>query len=671
MALAIKDGYLTNLRPSDIKEGLDRIQKGIQENGVWQDSQVTVDVRDFGLSGSLAADERPGFASLQQTIHDGLTGAVYLTEGMSRLSRDRERIIPYSLLKLLKGNSCRIRTPDGIWNPSIQHDWDYLAEEFEDAIEELAMMGKRLSRRRRKKAARGEFVGGPVTPGFILPIVEREPDGKPRYGKLKPYPPHASIIEKILREFVKQGGSKAKTHRALGRITFPCFTPEFSYMERHTSLRRATRIESGYLLTPAMIRLLALNPKLIGVWSWGDTDPIPDNHESIVPTELFMEAYELAKSSGKPRGKGTRHEPLEWNHLLYCCNHDLPRRISSHTLKGAYRCQSDYVQGRGPSCFDITALYLDEPLTTAVLQQLDFTSFAEEVLVELESDISNANIEVEQKKKETASLEHRLQILKSYLGDENKDREEFYWEQIEKTEQQLDELKSQPIPRKIIQAANYQLVRDFLKGLTDKWTAYSRTLRNRLLKLLIDHVDIRHEGKNVEATIKWKTGQSQIVNIQRLRVKSSLENRWDIEEVKILKMLWPSSSQEAILAALPERTWKAIAHKARNNGWKRKQCQSSRVTRRRWIPEDDRKGKELYEAGTPVVSIASDLERSHSAILQRVWEKGWQRHISDRFIAKDNTSDVKQNPKVSNEITSGLLFGGQVTSISGKFHLFV
>ncbi|MFC2032900.1 hypothetical protein ACFLUS_06105, partial [Chloroflexota bacterium] len=649
VTLAIKDGYLTNLTSSNIKDGLIRIQQGMQESGVWQDGQVTVDVRDLGLSGSLTVDNRPGMASLMKTIKDGRTGAVYLTEGVSRLSRDRERISAYSLLKLLTDNSCRIRTPDGIWNPGIKHDWDYLAEEFEDAIDELAMMGKRLSRRRRKKAARGEFVGGPVLPGFILPIVDKEADGRLRYGKLKPYPPHAHIVEKILREFVKQGGSKTKTHHSLGNITFPFFTPEFSYMERHTSLRKATRTESGYLLTPAMIRLLALNPKLIGVWSYGDTEPILDNHEAIVPTELFMEAYELAKYSGKPRGKGISHEPLEWHNLLYCCNHDLPQRITGHPSKGAYRCQSDYLQGRGPSCFDITARCLDEPLTGAILQQLDFTPFAEEVLLELESDISKTDIEAEQQKKEIASLVRRLETLKSYLGDENKDREEFYWEQIEKTRQQLDELRLRPVSVQGIPAANYQLVRHFLKGIKGKWVTYPRTLRNRLIKLLIDHVDIRHEGKSVEATIIWKTGQSQIVNIQRLGVRSNHENRWSIEETKRLRTLWSNSLQEVISTALPGRTWEAIAHKARNNGWKRKQCQSSRVTRRRWRTEDNIKGRELYVAGTPVADIASNLARSQSAILHRAREKGWQRSISDKIIATDSLSIFKKNPKVSNE----------------------
>ena len=66
-----------------------------------------------------------------QKVKEGKVGTVYLTEGVSRLSRDRDRIIPYQLLKLLKEHSVRIRTLDGVWNPAIDRDHDYLADEFE------------------------------------------------------------------------------------------------------------------------------------------------------------------------------------------------------------------------------------------------------------------------------------------------------------------------------------------------------------------------------------------------------------------------------------------------------------------------------------------------------------------------------------------------------------
>ncbi len=78
------------------------------------------------------------------------------------------------------------RTPEGIWNPAIEKDWETLAEEFEDVIGELKLFRKRMHRRKAQKAARGEYVGGPVPAGFILPIVGQKANGKFEFGKYKP-----------------------------------------------------------------------------------------------------------------------------------------------------------------------------------------------------------------------------------------------------------------------------------------------------------------------------------------------------------------------------------------------------------------------------------------------------------------------------------------------------
>jgi len=462
--IAMEDGYSTAITSSAVLKWITDIREGRAEPGVWVDGQVTVELRDLGISGLLNADRRVGFSNMQQTISDDQTGCVYLNEGVGRLSRDEDGITPPVLLKLFREHSCRIRTRRRVLNPCIQRDRDILEEEFRDARKERRTMDIRLCQGRRDKADEGKFVGEPVPPGFTVQIVETKPSGRRVYGKYQPYPPHAEIDIKVLREYVNQGGSKTKTYRALDGLAYPLFSPEMEYMEQLTALRIATRTERGYLISPAMIRLLALNLKLIGVWTWGDTKPIIGNHEAIVPEELFLVAYGLAKSPGKPRGLGAKHEPLEWDGLLFCCTHDLPRSMSGHSAKMAYRCQSGYVQRREPSCFEIAAHYLDQPLTTTVLRQLDFTPFAEEVLMQFEADFAHENLEEDQKKKEIVALERRVENLRSYFGCGNKEREEFYWEQCEKTLRRIDELKSRPVAVEKIHRVNYQLVKDFLTG---------------------------------------------------------------------------------------------------------------------------------------------------------------------------------------------------------------
>jgi len=659
---AIDDGYQTKLDPITIEHWLEEIRAGVSEPGIMEDGQVVVNCLGLGISARLPEDKRPDLKLDMDLLKRGELGAIYVTEGANRLSRDPDRVVSAKLLKLMKEKNCKLRTPYEVLSPRIERDWEVIHDELERGAEEHKTMNKRLSRRRAMKAARGEYVGSPVPPGFTVEIKEIKPSGRRVYGKLQPYSPHAEVATKLLKEYVKQRGSKFKAHHALGKPVYPLFPPELQYMESLTSLRKATRTEHGYLVSPAMIRSQATNPKLIGVYSWGDMPPIINNHEAAVPKDLFLEAYELAIKKKKPRGRGIHHEPLEWAGLLLYCNDELPQSISDHPSKGVYRCQGDYIQGRGPVQFEIAAYYLDKPLTATVLDKLDFTPFAEEALLQLETEVSNSHLEVAQQKRDITTLEHKLENLKGYLGCGNKEREEFYWEQCEKTKHRLDELRSHPVPVKIIPLTSYHLVKDFLNTLPKKWQSYSRSLRNQLLRLIIERVEIRVEGQIVEATVVWKTGQSETIQICRARAKGNRESHWSSEEIGVLRILWPSATRDAVLAALPGRTWKAICHKAHGQALQRVSGPPNRALRRRWVPHEEHEAKQLYENGSPISDISSKLHRSHSAILQRACEKQWQRSKTGQRATEINTCNVKQNPEVVNGITSESVFGGQVNT---------
>ncbi len=145
VAPAKSDGFRSNITAEETEKWLLSIQQGSVVERVIEDGDIIVDVQDLGISAKGLADEkRDGLAHLRSRLESGEVGAVYVTEGVSRLSRDQDRILPYQLLKLLKQQQCRLRTPEGIWNPAIEKDWEALAEEFEDAIGELKLFRKRL-----------------------------------------------------------------------------------------------------------------------------------------------------------------------------------------------------------------------------------------------------------------------------------------------------------------------------------------------------------------------------------------------------------------------------------------------------------------------------------------------------------------------------------------------
>jgi hypothetical protein len=391
------------------------------------------------------------------------------------------------------------------------------------------------------------------------------------------------------------------------------------------------RTASGYRITPDLIRGLVTNVKLIGVWQWGDTEPIPSNHKPAVPEDLFLTAYEQATRQEKPKGRAVYSEPLEYSGILWCCDHLYPEPVSSHCCEGGYRCQREYFAGQGQICLDITHRFIDEPLTAEVLRQLDFTPYAEEILSKLEAETIQDRASQLERTRQMADLERRLENLKSYLGCGDRQREEIYWAEYKETSTRLEELRATPIPEIRVTTADIQQVRDFLTQLPSKWLTYPASMRNRLLKLLIKCVELRHDREKIEATIIWRAGLEQKVIIYRPLAKGSRDKRWADEENKLLAMLWSSTSIEAIQAALPNRSWKSICCHAHYLKLRRHRSSPQPSSQKRWRPEEEARAKAMYEAGVPLADIVAEFERNRTAILNKACKQGWHRPASAKW----------------------------------------
>ena len=481
-------------------------------------------------------------------------------------------------------------------------------------------MGKRMFRRKRQKAERGEFVGEPVPSGFIVPIIGHKDNGEYQYGKLQPYPPHAEIDSRILEEFVRQRGSPLKTKRALGELTFPEFPEELAYMRRLTALRGCRHTPMGYEITSRLIAGLAVNAKLAGAWRWGDTEPRLDNHEPAVSRDLFLQACELATAKKKPRGRAVNHDPLEWSGLLWCMNGDEPRPVSGHNSVRRYVCDYDYQVGRGSLCLDIAASFIDTPLSAEVLKQLDFTPYLDEVMTRMEADAGKGKLEQLQNKRAQAALEESIgkwQALLQTCVDPithavDREREDFYWEQTRKERARLQELQDKDLrPRESV--IPIKEVREFLKRLPSTWQNYSGGLRNRLLKLIISKVEIRHGRDFIKAAIIWKMGLRQEITIHRPVSAGRREARWTDGQDELVRTLYPVASKEALLSALPGRSWKGISLRALRMGLVRKPAikgQRPSCSPRRWTEVEDRELERLYKGGSSAREIAAALNRT-------------------------------------------------------------
>jgi DNA invertase Pin-like site-specific DNA recombinase len=625
---AQKDGYNSSLTYEYVEKWLESIQSGAEVKRILEDGDIIVDCQDLGLSGSLDENRRPGLAHLQRRVESGEVGAVYLTEGMSRLSRDRDRVLGYQLLRLLKQQVCRIRTTDGVYNPAIARDWSHLADDVTKSAEEMKTSGIRMHNRRAEKAEDGEHVGSPICPGYIVPITGQKRDGAYIFGKWQVYPPHQQVVVEALEEVVKQGSlSRAvEALHAKGRV-FPFFPEELKYMEKRSALRSYLKDSAGYPITYNGLKSLCTNPRLVGIWQWRHVLK-ENNHDPVVPAELFEQAYAIAKSN-KPKGRASYAEPMEWAGMLYCYNHDEPRRIGPYNKLLRWICRPTKQLGFGESCLSIADHFLTPPLTREFLRCLDLTPHTEAVMEKLKTEVSQHSLEERLHRREVAASRKRIAGLEQYLGSGDPEREEAYWRLIHEEKAKL-ELRLQKLAKPKATPVDLEKVSRFLENLESEWERYPSRLRNRLIKLLIDRVEIRHEGYDIEATIVWKVGFRQVINMKRPAVTLQKERKWQSEEDSLLKILWPSSSMEAIIAALPGRTLPSLYARALMFKLKRQRTCPGPGRGRLWSKQDISLLKKMYASVEDMGEIARRLGRSKKAVVRRACLLGIARPMALR-----------------------------------------
>jgi len=649
VTIAKKDGYNHNLEQPEIEKWLDTIQEATEVNRVIEDGDVVVDCRDLGLSGSLGQDRRPGLGALWKKVESGDVGAVYLTEGMSRLSRDRDRILGYKLLKLLKEQQCRIRTPEGIYNPAIRRDWENLAEDIEDSADEMRKSGIRLGRRRASKAEEGRHVGSPVCPGYVVAIEGHKSDGSYILGKWLPYVPHQEVVMTALKEVVARG-SLYQAVKALQarKIVFPFFPEELKYMETRSSLRYYLRNSSGYIITFNALKGLVKNIRLIGIWQWRDV-LIKDNHPAVVPTDLFVQAYKIATST-KPRGRAAYYEPMEWSGLLYCHNHEAPRKLTAMNHNQRWMCDRSYQMPSEPSCLHIKDYILTSPLTKEFLNCLDLAPHARAVIERIKNEVEERDLEESQRRRRETDLKAHLANLEGYLGSGDPEKEATYWRLIKETREQLELTKKQPKSKKST-ILDLERVTQFLENLEDEWQKYPQRLRNKLLTLLIDRVELRHDLSRIEATVVWKVGFKQMIVIKRPSMNAAKDNWWHEDEDDLLRMLWPSSSPETILAAFPKRSWAALNQRASKLKINRDQMRSKYEGGKVWTEAAKDQLRELYQSEPDVAEIAKKLKRSQGAVTTMAAMMGIPRPHEFRHKQVEPEWEI-DNMKVLHELSS-------------------
>jgi DNA invertase Pin-like site-specific DNA recombinase len=363
-----------------------------REDG-YPDELIYIGERDLGISGTLGREDRPELAYLIESVEAGKVEAVY-TVHISRLYRDQTLINALALGEVFKEHNVIIVTLQMRLNLRDKMHVRLYRMEVERAADELELMAGRLLGARDLKAKSGFYAGEKLPAGYVVDERQTLPSGEPNpaYHVYQIFEPHAQVVRTILERMAMPGMTPTRVARFCDRqgIVFPPFPPEFETPANLKALVNShPNLDGSWPVTIDRVRGIATNPAYIGWKIWSGEVIAKDVYPPIVSEQVFWTAQSKFGRESRPKRERT---PLPLAGLLYCGNHPVPQRMTyvnkSPSYHALYRCCAHRLR---KICANITAYFLDDPISEAIISQLTLGSLSERTLQKYADEYEAAN----------------------------------------------------------------------------------------------------------------------------------------------------------------------------------------------------------------------------------------------------------------------------------------
>jgi hypothetical protein len=555
---------------------------------------------------------------------------------ISRLFRDQTLINAFSFGELCKQQGVIIVTPQMRLNLSDRMHMRIYRMEAERAADELDIMRSRLFGGQRLKAQQGYYPGGSIPPGYILDTRKQiKLDGhfvnNPNYQKYIIYEPHAEVVRNLFRMARIPGITIPQIVRRCrdDGLVLPQFPKDVAEVKANlVNFAKSHRNPDGsWPLTVPRTRSILRNPAYIGWWIWEGNLVKTDNHPPIISEEDFWAVQELF--GDRPHYPKGVHLPLALSGLLYCGDHDVPRRMiyshGSHKDTPNYQCRDISI---ATHC-TIKAEYLDGPISEAVISQCAYPELADEVLSRLTKEYEDTAArsaslqrEYERLKREIENLEHNF--INAKLSPERAARiEEQIQERLARIKE-LSDIRNTEVGRLMephITQDDVHLVKRFLSNLETGWEAQPSDLKNAFLRLVLDRIIVHHSPALIQVHLVWHTGLEQDLVIYRPYHEP--HHRWTEHETAILQQNFEEMPRYQLQALLPNRTWRQIRSKAEKLGLKRELKWEAGSRRSPYAPWEDEILRQLYRGDLSISEALAELkDRTEDSLRSRMKHLG-------------------------------------------------
>lgn len=571
----------TTLQTVDMVEHLERLG--------WVHEQILMIDMDAGFSGELKINERPGMSHLFKLIESGTLGAVASQE-VDRFFRDVTQIQTNIFIDACKRNDVKVLTPTMIYDFAHPQQGRYHMQIFRERAQAAAdfleyHVRGRLVYSRSWLHERGEWAGRRIAPGYMVDMRERLPAGEknPNYRKYVRFDAFADVVLAYFQLFRENNGNLQRTSEQVmcDGPFYPEFrddmlSPGFVYYA-HNNYR--SKVNGKLVPSLSGLSKLFTNVVYIGHWIYKDAIVCWNNHEAIVPLDLFMFAFNRLSTTdflGDPNPNYTpyrpwvRHDSAEreedppvYSGLVFSDDvDDYPhKRLISHWSHNVehYRYELDVEHKK--RLWTIKADVIDSAVDQLLLERLQATTIDEQAWQQA-LDSTHQGDHAEKRRIETAirdakrTQDNLIASLGTLSHTEMIRRAEGQYAALERDIERLTaELEtltsSKQHDKALIQA------RPALEKLITRWDDVPGQEKRSLFEAFAHHITLNSLNKaQFQVTIDWRDNQQSCGTIVR-------ENKsgyyWTPEELEKLRaMVEANADQIDILRAFPHRNWRAL-----------------------------------------------------------------------------------------------------------------
>ncbi len=579
---------------------------------------------DEGLSGTLSIHERKGLTRVMRLINGeellngeyiGWIGAVHV----NRLSRDKWLVTPGTIMQDCYKNNVWIATLRMLFNFQDTYCQRVFIIEAEESARHLEWMRLVMGGGLRTASSHGYYDGRWISPGYI---VDRTDEKKKKYVI---YEPHAERVRWLFKRYFELDGNFPLLCKEVEAM--PYFFPAFESWVNAESQgkfpgnrkQKGTLIKEGpyagnYWISKAGLKSVLCNPVYIGWWLPIDGGVIEDNHAAITEDALFVYAHKRLSSYDL---KGQRQKPEHTFHGKMVKNILTPvivddrgeRMYMTIEKKGVPFFRSVEINSLAPNKYrygvnakEFENFFLEKLFERIkVLEHLEWSDKASEQ----PNDKAKAREEAKKNiKKQIDHAKRQKAEMQDTLDDpdipKTKQMKIDYATKIGGLEGQINqwqlELKKLDEEKDEDEEVILFEIQSLLPSIQKKWDKINIRTRYRFINALVRKVVVIDVASSwMQLEIHWKPSIGDFVDIAYIKKSYSNKKGWTPEEEAILRELYPTASQDEIMAALPGRGWSSIQGRAYVLKVKRiEKPAPGPTTCKPWSAEDIAKLREVY-----------------------------------------------------------------------------